>query len=57
MILVQNLWKVFIILIVIYQIGKEFDLIKISTDFVLNIEIKSEFTSFEKIKYLLFKKY
>ena len=34
----------------IYQIGKEFDLIKISTDFVLNIEIKSEFTSFEKIK-------
>ena len=34
----------------IYQICKEFDLIKISTDFVLNIEIKSEFTSFEKIK-------
>lgn len=34
----------------IYQIGKEFDLIKISTEFILNIEIKSEFTSFEKIK-------
>ena len=32
------------------QIGKEFDLIKISKDFVLNIEVKSEFTSIEKIK-------
>lgn len=32
------------------QIGKEFDLIKICKSHVLNIEIKSEFTSVEKIR-------
>ncbi len=32
------------------QISKEFDLIKILNDYVLNIEIKSEFTSTEKIE-------
>lgn len=33
----------------IEQIGKEFDLLKFYKEFILNIEIKSEFTSYDKI--------